>query len=97
MPFLKHDIASAIRPSNIYGFKGEEVEIISYRGNVVVVKGPTCAKFSVMLSELDNVPENLEQSPPLEEHVPKPPKSPKISKIRRSPGTPGPIDQATLF
>lgn len=61
---LKVDVYSHLRPDRLYGRHGDEVILISERGNVAIVEGPDLNRFPVPIESLttDEVPKKTAET-----------------------------------
>jgi len=90
---LKSDVKSAFS-NKLYGKKGDEVTVLSDRGNVMIVEGSEKNRFTVLKSQLTDMPVELK------EEIITVPDATVQHKINREPVSRKkavPINQKTLF
>ncbi len=62
MPYLTEDIKSSCKPSHYYGYKGEEVSIVSdEHGNVVIVENLEGNIYPVPADKLSSIDSKISQ------------------------------------
>lgn len=90
---LTEDIHSFVRPSVVYGRRGEEVKLIATHGNVLIVESTlSLNRFPVSVQKITT--EAVEQSPVVETSIIHPVVS-RPAKKRKS--KPAPPPQSTLL
>jgi len=82
MPFLKQDIRSSMYIGQVYAKAGTEVDIISNRGGILIVRPKTGTGFHVFPKQLSDEPiaKPFGADPALEQQNPSAIRGPKRSK-----------------